>query len=156
LKCGRNVDLSAITPKKVQSEIWSNDNEAIKSRIIYDDKLRNDFNNDITSLKAAILKSLETTELADVNKVWLETEIDKYYRPKKYLPIELAPQSFFEFIEQFIKEAPHRTGKKDGTLISSKAVTQYQISFDYLKEFAKYKKKKSFEYAEMNKAFYDS
>jgi mannosyltransferase OCH1-like enzyme len=35
-------------------------------------------------------------------------------------------------------------------------VTQYQISFDYLKEFAKYKKKKSFEYAEMNKAFYDS
>ena len=154
---GPEFDVVAPSTKTVKPEYWNVKSQECKSSVFY--KTESDrilFNEDLNSLKSHILKAVDKVDKKDVDKVWLQSEIDKFYNPEKFKPVEEVPQTMFEFIEQFIKEAPHRTGKKDGTLISAKAVTQYQISFDYLKEFAKYKKKKSFEYAEMNKAFYDS
>src|ERR1035437_8340685 len=86
---GNNISLYGMTPKKISSDKWSNETESIKSRIVFDDKIRNNFNNDISNLKVAIFKALETTDKTDVNTLLLETEIDKYYHAKKYRPIEI-------------------------------------------------------------------
>jgi len=153
---GNNVSLYGMTPKKISSDKWSNETESIKSRIVFDDKIRNNFNNDITSLKAAILKSLETSDKAEVNTQWLENEIDKYYHPEKDKPIESERLlSLFEFVEQFIHNAPTRKVSKTGALMNKRAIVQHQITYDYLKTFAAYKNKKTFEFSDMNKSFYD-
>ncbi|MEI6752907.1 MAG: phage integrase SAM-like domain-containing protein [Paludibacter sp.] len=113
---------------------------------------------DIADLKAAILKALETIDKADINTLWLENEIDKYYNPKKYKPVVAAeekPITLFEFIEDFLKNAPQRKVSKSGTLMNKDAIVQHQITFDYLKKFAVYKKKTKFDFSDMNKSFYD-
>ncbi len=154
LRAGREVDLYAITPKTILADKWNEKNQECKSSVFYkSDSERNIFNKDIADLKAAILKSLETVEAP--NTLWLETEIDKYYNPEKFAPIEVKPHTLFSFITQFIQDAPNRVSKKTGSLIAPKAVIQYQISFDYLKAFADHKKKKDFEFSEMNKDFYN-
>jgi site-specific recombinase XerD len=153
---GNNVSFYGTTPKKIASDKWSNETESIKTRIVYDDKLRNEFNKDITDLKATILKALESIDKADITTEWLDTQIDKHYHPEKYKIAESErPLTLFEFIEQFIKEAPTRKVNKAGTLMNARAIVQHKITFDYLKKFATYKKKKRFEFSDMNKAFYD-
>jgi len=153
---GNNISLYGMTPKKISSDKWSNETESIKSRIVFDDKIRNNFNNDIANLKAAIFKALETTDKADVNTLWLEKEIDKYYHPDKYKLIEPEKSlAMFEFVEQFIQNAPTRKVSKTGTLMNIRAIVQHRITFDYLKTFATYKQKNTFEFSDMNKSFYD-
>ncbi len=153
---GNNVSIYGTTPKKIASDKWSNETESIKTRIIYDDKLRNEFNKDITDLKANILKAMESIDKADISTEWLDTQIDKHYHPEKYKIAESEkPLTLFEFIEQFIKEAPTRKVNKAGTLMNARAIVQHKITFDYLKKFAIYNKKKRFEFSDMNKAFYD-
>lgn len=153
---GNNISLYGMTPKKISSDKWSNETESIKSRIVFDDKIRNNFNNDIANLKASIFKALETTNKADINTLWLETEIDKYYHPEKYEPVETSkPITLFEFIEKFIQTAPTRKVNKAGTLMNKRAIVQHRITFDFLKTFATYKQKKTFEFSDMNKLFYD-
>ncbi|MEI6553955.1 MAG: tyrosine-type recombinase/integrase [Paludibacter sp.] len=158
LKDGRDIDICGVTPLKIASDKWSNKTESINSRVVYDNTQRNIFDKSITDLKASIFKTLETTEKEDVNANWLNTEIDKYYNPKKYKPVVAAeekPITLFEFIEDFLKNAPQRKVSKSGTLMNKDAIVQHQITFDYLKKFAVYKKKTNFDFSDMNKSFYD-
>lgn len=158
LKDGRNIDVCGVTPIKIASDKWSNKTESINSRVVYDSTKRNSFDKGITDLKSAILKSLENTERIEVNAQWLNTEIDKYYHPEKYKPasvLVVKPITLFEFIEDFLKNAPTRKVSKSGTLMSKDAIVQHQITFDYLRKFAVYKKKKNFDFSDMNKSFYD-
>lgn len=157
LRGGRGIDISSAIPKTVLPERWSDKKEEVKSSELYKtEKVRNEFNKDIVDLKASILKAFETADKADVNKKWLESEIEKHYHPEKYKIAESEkPLTLFEFIEQFIKEAPTRKVNKAGTLMNKRAIVQHKITFDYLKKFATYKNKKRFEFSDMNKAFYD-
>jgi len=157
LRGGRGIDISSAIPKTVLPERWSDKKEEVKSSELYKtEKVRNEFNKDIVDLKASILKAFETAEKVDVNKKWLETEIEKHYHPEKHKTVELEkPLTLFEFIEQFISEAPTRKVNKAGTLMNKRAIVQHKITFDYLKNFATYKNKKRFEFSDMNKAFYD-
>jgi integrase len=153
---GRDYNVKAPSNKKILPERWDAVKEICKSNEFYKtEKERNDFNKDLADLKAFILQSAEKAEKADINKEWLKTQVDKYFHPQKYEPIEVKHKTLFEFIEQFIIDAPHRIGKRDGTLISPLTVEQYKISFDYLKEFAKHKKKKTFNYSDINIHFYN-
>ena len=154
---GRGIDISSAIPKTVLPERWSDKKEEVKSsELCKTEKVRNAFNKDIVDLKASILKAFETADKAEVNKQWLETEIEKHYHPEKYKTEESKkPLTLFEFIEQFISEAPTRKVNKAGTLMNKRAIVQHKITFDYLKNFATYKNKKRFEFSDMNKAFYD-
>lgn len=157
LRGGRGIDISSAIPKTVLPERWSDKKEEVKSSELYKtEKVRNAFNKDIVDLKASILKAFETAEKAEVNKKWLEMEINKHYHPEKHkIADSKKPLTLFEFIEQFIKEAPSRKVSKAGTLMNKRAIVQHQITFDYIKNFAIYKNRNTFEFSDMNKAFYD-
>ena len=157
LNGGRGIDISSVIPKTVLPERWNDKKEELKSSELYKtEKVRNAFNKDIVDLKDSIIKSFETMDRIDVNKQWFVTEIDKYYHPEKYKPVESDKQiTLFEFVEKFIHTAPTRKVSKTGALMNKRAIVQHQITFDYLKTFAAYKNKKTFEFSDMNKSFYD-
>ena len=157
LNGGSGIDISSVIPKTVLPERWNDRKEELKSSELYKtEKVRNAFNKDIVDLKDSIIKSFEKVDRTDVNKQWLDTEIDKYYHPEKYEPVESDIQiTLFEFVEKFIQTAPTRKVSKTGALMNKRAIVQHQITFDYLKTFAIYNNKTEFEFSDMNKSFYD-
>ena len=159
LRGGRDIDVSCVTPKTVLPERWSDIKEEVKSSELYkSEKIRIAFNKDISDLKTFVLNAFESVDKSEINKQWLNTEIDKYYHPEKHKQVVAAeekPITLFEFIEDFLKNAPTRKVSKSGTLMNKNAIVQHQITFDYLKKFAVYKKRKHFDFSDMNKSFYD-
>lgn len=86
----------------------------------------------------------------------LNTEIDKILYPEIYAPVEIKDETFFQFIERFIKNAPQRRHKRTGRLLNPHSVKQYQNTQKHLIEFAESIRKKDFEFSDIDNNFYQS
>ncbi len=65
---------------------------------------------------------------------WLTSLIDRFYNPEKYLQ---ANTNLFGYIQYFIDNSHTRTNIKTGNPVCYKMRREYQVTFNYLKEYAK-------------------
>ncbi len=81
-------------------------------------------------------------------------DIDKKLHPEKYEEIK-KPLTLFEYISNFIDDAPTRKDKNTGRLLSPNNIQQYKATEKHLIEFAKIENKKDYLLSEINKDFYN-
>ncbi len=157
LSAGRTTQLFHKSEIEVYPKDWDDKTERIKAKISYNESERAIFNERVNARKNLIATIFaNTTDRDDLTSEWLETQIDKALHPDKYLPKEERIKSLFDWIEEFIRIAPTRKDKNSGRLISSRTVLHYRSTFKYLKEFAKSKRRKDFQFDEIDQDFYNS
>ena len=155
LRDGRNVQLFYKSNIEVNPNVWDADKQAIKARVVYGEAERAKFNKSITDMKDLILKAYSMAENKDdLTSKWLESEIDKLLHPEKYKSIDEKPTTLFQYLNQFIEIAPQRKDKATGRLLSNNNIQQYRATQKHLFAFAALKRKKDFEFHQINQKFY--
>lgn len=156
LRDGRSVDLFHQSNIEIDPEIWDNDKQTIKARVVFDETKRQKFNKSIIDRKDLIFEAYSMAETKEnLTSKWLESEIDKLLYPQKYKPIEEIPQTLFQYIDRFIEKAPERKDKATGRLLTKNNIQQYKATQKHLLAFAETKKKKDFEFEQINQKFYN-
>lgn len=130
---GTKFDLWATSGKQIIPTFWNNDAGSVRQRA--DFKNRGEFQKDLNKLKRHILSEYDSEpDKARINKDWLNTTIDKFYNPKKYLPDNYT---LFQYIQHFIDNSDKRINPDTGEPVCYKMRREYQVTFNYLKEYAK-------------------
>ena len=87
LRDGRRLDSVAPTNLNINPNLWDDKSENVKSKIVCSDELRSYINEETRKLKSFLEKEFQFSE-EEIGKEWLKETLDKYYNPKKYIPIE--------------------------------------------------------------------
>lgn len=149
---GRNVQMFHKSDIQVNPYDFDEKKETIKAKIIFDAEARIEFNDSISDRKKLITYIYTNAPEGTIFSTdWLEAEIDKILHPEKYT---IKPDTFFTFIEDFIKKAPFRAIGSSGRFANENTIKDYGYSFGTLKDFAKYKKVDSFDFSDINYKFY--
>jgi len=137
---GRKFDLTTPTQLTVKPEFWNTSKGTFRQRAEFTDI---DYYTDkLTKIETHILKEYNNTPNKDnINKEWLKVTMDKYHNPDKYLQ---KKHTLFSYIQHFIDNAKTRTNIKTGNPVSYKMRREYQVTFNYLKEYAKKYKEPDF------------
>ena len=111
----------------------------------------------LSKINTIISETLKDASLDRSNSEWLCDCIDKFYQRGKFTPkIETQKiTTLFQFIANFIEEAPNRKDKVTGRPLVYNNIQQYRATEKHLKEFAKSIRKKDFEFSQIDQDFYD-
>jgi len=143
---------------EVNTECFDSKKQIIKERIIYNDKARADFNKSVNDFKAIILKAYNNAEEKEsLTSKLLESEIEKILHPENNKLSDnesMTPESVLLFVKQFVESAGSRKDKKTGRLLSPNTRKQYVTTEKHLIAFAKAKRKKDFQFSDINEKFY--
>lgn len=104
-----------------------------------------------------IVSEFTITDKEKTDKQWIETIIDKFHFPEKYEPkASSIGNTLFSYIADFIEKAPLRKDKATGRLLTHNNIQQYQATYKHLQAFAAIKRKKDFQFKDINQQFYNS
>lgn len=132
---GKKFDIVAPSQKQVNPTFWNNEAGKFRQRAEFAD--RDEYQGKLDYLQSEIIKTYNNTpDKEKVDKKWLETTIDKTLNPDKYTD-ENKPVTLFRFIQQFIDNSTKRINPDTGQPVSYKMRREYQVTFDYLKKYAK-------------------
>ena len=129
---GRLFDIFANSQKSIDPQYWNNTKGDVRQRIEFKDGSK--LQEDLDLLATHITK--EFSKVSDKSKIdneWLTQIIDHFYFPEKYVE---KTESLFHFIQNFIDHSDTRLNLKTGTPVCYKMRREYQVTFNYLKEYA--------------------
>ena len=111
----------------------------------------------LSNLTATVLKYFNEADKSNILPDWLKNTIDKINFPEKYEQKAVEPEikALFQFIDDFIKNAPERKDKKTGRELTYNNIQQYKATEKHIKAFATIKKVKDFEFEQIDKTFYN-
>jgi integrase len=111
----------------------------------------------LNTLLSVINTSFNEMDKSNVPGDWLKVTIDKFNFPEKYIPkVETVKNTtFFQFVSNFLADAPNRRDKKTGIAITRRTILQYYTTEKHLIGFAESLKKLDFEFSEIDQSFYD-
>lgn len=117
----------------------------------------NAVNQTLANLATCILASFAATPIEEVNKNWLQLEVDKVLHPAKYQPKQKVapPPMLLPTVAEFIDTASKRIQPRKGKPVSRQTVWQYEQMRNYLQRFLLRKGVKDVKVAELDKGFYD-
>lgn len=143
---------------EINAECFDTKKQIIKERIVYDETARAEFNKKVNDFKATILKAYNNFpgDKETITSKQLEEEINKALNPEKYKPVEEKPKTLFQYIESFISTAHTRKDKATGRLLAYNNIQQYRATEKHLKAFAATKRKKDFEFNQIDQNFYNN
>ncbi len=156
LKSGRKIDIVCKADILVKPDNWSTETQQARQRADVfryktgetEQKGQKGFNDRINGLRRAIEDSLMEAHQEDITSMWLKTTIDKHWHPDKYRV------SLFSFIEEFIKKSETKPNPKTGRPVSYKMRREYEVSFQYLRDFAAHQKA-PIDFKDIDLDFYD-
>lgn len=129
---GRQFDITSTSQLQINPKFWNNEAGKVRNVAMFKDS--DEFQKKLDELKGSIIKDyLNFLDKSKINKKWLEKAIDKFYNPRKYL----QSKTLFEFTQIFINNADKRVNPDTGRPISYKMKREYQVTFNYLKKYAK-------------------
>lgn len=130
---GRLFDLTANTTKQINPDYWNNEKGNVRQRADFEES--EDLQKKLDELQSWILKEYnDVPDKSKINKTWLNTTIDKFYNPAKYLQ---ENTNLFGYIQHFINNSSTRVNPKTGNPVCYKMRREYIVTFNYLKEYAK-------------------
>lgn len=152
---GNGMALRAKTRIFISPERWK-DNRIIIPRLqTNEQKELLKSQKQLDDLQSIILDAAITIPKEQFSKQWLEQVIDKFYFPDKYKLIKEKPNTLFEYINEFIKTAHLRKDKDTGRILSKNSLQQYLATYKHLQSFATKRKKKDFDFEDVNTKFYE-
>ncbi len=158
LRSGRNIDYTAKADILIKPENWSNHTQQARQKAdlfkfktggsIDEKKGRQNFNTDVTELRKTIETKLMEARQADISASWLKKVIDEHWNPDKY------KTTLYSYITTFIEKAKTKPNQQTGRPVGYRMQREYQVTFDYLKEFGKSLKRES-DFKDIDHEFYD-
>ncbi len=174
VRIGSKVDITCKADILVKPENWSNETQQSRQRADLhkfkyastEESGRDKLNERIAGLRKSIeaeLTNIHPSELAAKIKdkdpqnrkaknealtMWLETIIDKHWHPDKYRT------NLFTFIQNFIDQSESKPNPKTGRPVCYKMRREYEVSFQYLRDFAE-DKKKEIDFKDIDLSFYN-
>ena len=131
LRDGRAVDMTAPTKLSVNPNLWDDNAEEIKSKVVCSDEVREEINGGIRSLKSYLEKEYRNAPKDDLPKSWLKDTLDKYYNPDKYkTPEQLAKDNkptFEQLLEEFESKYKASEVRKKNFRVVKRAMLRYEI-----------------------------
>ena len=129
---GRQFDLTAISGQQIKPDFWNNDTGKVRNVAGFKDSDK--FQDKLDKIETHIKDEFkETPDKTTINKDWLNTTIDKYYNPGKYLQDN---KTLFGFIRNFIENMDKRTNIDTGKPLSLKTKQEFNTTFSYLQRYA--------------------
>ena len=143
---------------EINAECFDSKKQIIKERIVYSETARAEFNKKVNDFKAIILNAYNNYpgDKETLTSKQLEEEINKALHPELFKPIEEKPKTLFQYIEGFISTAHTRKDKATGRLLAYNNIQQYRATEKHLKAFAATKRKKDFEFNQIDQNFYNN
>lgn len=147
LKSGRKIDIECKVDILIKPDNWSNETQQARQR---SDgfKIKSDFNNKISELRKVIESELMDAHQEEIKAEWLKIIIDKHWHPDKY------KTTLFSFIQSFIDKSKTKPNPKTGRPVSYKMRREYEVTFNYLKEYS-IKTGKLIDFRDIDLNFYD-
>jgi len=104
LRDGRRLDSVAPSNLAVNPNLWDEQKEGIKSKVICSDEIRAFINEEVRNIKTFIEKEYQVVKKEDVNKEWLKLALDKYYHPEKhFIPEDVVVKpSIEQLFDEFL------------------------------------------------------
>lgn len=131
LRDGRAVDMTAPTELAVNPNLWDDKVEAIKSKVVCSDELRDEINTGVREMKSFLEKEYRNTPKEDLPKTWLKGAVDKFYHPEKYkTPEQLAKENkptFEQLLEEFESKYKVSEVRKKNFRVVKRAILRYEI-----------------------------
>lgn len=137
---GRLFDLTANTNKQINPSYWNNKKGIVRQMVEFEEseKLQEVLN----MLTRHILVEYDREpDKSMVDKDWLNITIDKFYNPNKYLQDNTT---LFRYIQHFINNSTTRINHKTGNPVSYKMRREYDVTYRYLREYARVYKEPDF------------
>lgn len=156
---GRKTDLLCKSGLHVNPDTWSNKLQKSRRVAQRDDTMkfllginpeegRQKFDNHIDALRISITKDFNTAGTSELTNEWLKRSVDKYWNPDKYTV------NLFGFIQEFIDNSEKRINRRTKRPVSYKVRREYEVTFNYLKEYALHSGEK-FNFRDIDLEFYD-
>lgn len=147
---GKQFDCKALSQKSILPKYWNNKKGEVRDVAEYLDK--EEMASELKKLKRHIEFAENVVgDKTTINTEWLKTEINKFYYPEKYQPLQLT---FFNYIEKFISESKDRINPTSGMKMTRSTILKYGTCFNYLKDFQK-EYYRSIEFQNIDNDFYN-
>lgn len=127
LRDGRSLQLFHTSELIVNSDLWSDEKQSIKAKVLYNEIKRTQFNNSVNERKNLIAEIYsKNVGKDDLTSEWLDTEIDKKLHPEKYFTEE-KQQSFFETFEEFLENRKLSQVRKNNFRVIIRALKRFEL-----------------------------
>ena len=140
LRDGRRLDSVAQTNLSINPNLWDDKSECVKSKVVCSDELRSSINDETRKLKSFIEKEFQSSNEV-IEKDWLKLTLDKYYNPKKYIPIEelIVKPTIGQLFDEFLIKHELSEVRKKNFKVIGRGLLRYELYVKFIK-----KEKKSF------------
>ena len=137
LRDGRKVQLFHKSELEVNPELWDDNKQSIKAKVIYPALERKIFNDAVNERKK-LIDDIYSKQLVkeDLTSYWLELEIDKAINPGKHISEEEANQteSFFDCFDEFLSKRKLSTVRINNFKVIKRALQRYELYKAYMKK----------------------
>lgn len=142
---------------KIRAKDWDKETQQVKASFDIDKRKRLEFNKQVIDIKEAILSILNPLKsYDDITSKWITEEVNKVFNPGNYIPIEEEkPDTLLKWVKMFVDQAPNRKDKVTGRTLVKNNVQQYKATQQHLSNYAKHKRKRDYDFTEINQEFYD-
>ncbi|QXP71953.1 tyrosine-type recombinase/integrase [Polaribacter sp. R2A056_3_33] len=143
----------AKTKFEIEKTYWSKQHKK-KSKDIEITNKQTDVNNELNKIENHVLKAFSSENIENINKEWLQTQIDNYYNPKEETNIPTDLISYIDFYLDYRKNEITETTKKKCRVIKNKLI-KYEafinkkiliknINDSFKNEFVNYQKERMY------------
>lgn len=138
LRDGRQTDLTVSTGYTINPKFWSETKGVPK--LVSENQEKKNLSEDLKHLKRKISDSLnsEKGNGTEINKIWLESVIDKYKNPL----LEEKTEYFIDLITNYQKEIKNKINPKTGKQIASTTVRGFTTAISRLTKYEEHLKKR--------------
>ncbi|MEN9917861.1 MAG: hypothetical protein RL662_297 [Bacteroidota bacterium] len=127
LRDGRSLQLFHTSEYIINSDLWSDEKQAIKAKVLYNEIKRTEFNKSVNERKSLIADIYsKNVGKDDLTSEWLEIEIDKRLHPDKY-GVGENQQKFFETFEEFLENRKLSQVRKNNFRVIIRALKRFEL-----------------------------
>lgn len=127
LRDGRSLQLFHASELIINSDLWSDEKQSIKPKVLYNEVKRIEFNNSVNERKNLIADIYSKNVGKDgLTSDWLDTEIDKRLHPEKY-GINEKQQTFFDLFEECVEIRKISKRRKDHFHVIIRALKRFEL-----------------------------
>lgn len=127
LRDGRSLQLFHTSEFIINSDLWSDEKQAIKAKVLYNEIKRTEFNKSVNERKDLIADIYsKNVGKDDLTSEWLDIEIDKRLHPDKY-GVDENQQTFFETFEEFLENRKLSQVRKNNFRVIIRALKRFEL-----------------------------
>lgn len=127
LRDGRSLQLFHTSELTINSDLWSDEKQSIKPKVLYNEVKRIEFNNSVNERKNLIAEIYsKNVGREGLTSDWLDVEIDKRLHPERY-GINEEKQTFFETFEEFLENRRLSQVRRNNFRVIIRALKRFEL-----------------------------